>query len=70
MVRGHAKQVAQEKNAAKKKDANGTQRFDAAKKLTVMCPICRTTVVNYKLLVGHYEAKHPKESMPPESNFQ
>ena len=70
MVRGHAKQVAQEKNAAKQKAAKGTQRFDAAKKLTVVCPICRTSVVNYAMLMQHYDAKHPKEkSRPPESDF-
>ena len=64
MVRGHAKQVAQERNAKNQKGQKGTQRGDAEKKLTIICPICRVTMASQKLLVGHYEAKHPKETPP------
>ena len=43
MVRGHAKEVAQAKNA-QKKDAQakkGSQLGQAAKKTQMVCPICK-----------------------------
>ena len=69
MTRGAQKIRAQEKNAAKQKETKGTQRFDAAKKLTFVCPICRATFPGYKVVVDHYGAKHPKETCPPEDSF-
>lgn len=43
MARGHQKEVAQQKNAAKKAAAEkkGTQKGAAEKKLTFTCPICK-----------------------------
>ncbi|KAJ3296200.1 hypothetical protein HDU79_007289 [Rhizoclosmatium sp. JEL0117] len=70
-VRGIAKQQAKERNA-KKQASVGTpnsQLEARAKGLTIICPICRTQVGSYKLIAGHYEAKHPKEPIPPESSF-
>ena len=45
MVRGHAKEVAQQKNAAKKEAMNkaGTQRGAAEKKLQMICPLCKVS---------------------------
>jgi hypothetical protein len=65
MVRGKAKAQAQERNAKNKKDEKGTQRFDAAKKLTIVCPICKAQMPSHKLLQGHYDSKHPKDTCPP-----
>ena len=43
MVRGHAKEVAQAKNAKKQAEANksGTQKGQAEKKLQCICPLCK-----------------------------
>ncbi|KAJ1039322.1 hypothetical protein NDA11_001558 [Ustilago hordei] len=73
MVRGHAKQAAQE--AAKKKAAGGagtgkSQLGEARQKgLKFTCPTCKGQSPNYKVLKEHFENKHPKETVPPESSF-
>ena len=43
MVRGHAKEVAQQKNAAKNaaKDKKGSNLGAGAKKTTMVCPVCK-----------------------------
>ena len=41
MVRGHAKEVAQQKNAAKNKEKKGSNLGAGAKKTTMVCPICK-----------------------------
>ncbi|KAJ3028366.1 UNVERIFIED_CONTAM: hypothetical protein HDU68_001832 [Siphonaria sp. JEL0065] len=71
MVRGIAKEQAKER-ANKKAAAHGVpnSQFKArADGIKITCPICRAPLASYKLLVGHYESKHPKETVPPESNF-
>ena len=70
MVRGHAKEQAQKKNAARQKVEKGSQLGQAQKKLQVICPVCRASMVNHKLLVQHYESKHPKDTCPPVESFQ
>ncbi|KAJ3076044.1 hypothetical protein HDU98_005993 [Podochytrium sp. JEL0797] len=61
MVRGIAKTAAKERNL-KKANAKGepNSQFKAREAgIQILCPICRAPITSYKLLVGHYEAKHP-----------
>ena len=71
MVRGHAKEEAQKKNAKKMEAMNksGSQKGEGAAKMkgACVCPTCKAQMVNYKMLCQHYESKHPKESCPAES---
>ncbi|KAG0145908.1 hypothetical protein CROQUDRAFT_658167, partial [Cronartium quercuum f. sp. fusiforme G11] len=70
MVRGHAKAQAQARNAAKQGSQKGSQ-LSAQQAITkVGCQICKAPTPSYKLLVTHYEAKHPKESLPTEDAFR
>eukprot|EP00403_Amphidinium_massartii_P012922 CAMPEP_0178431774 /NCGR_PEP_ID=MMETSP0689_2-20121128/32034_1 /TAXON_ID=160604 /ORGANISM="Amphidinium massartii, Strain CS-259" /LENGTH=87 /DNA_ID=CAMNT_0020053723 /DNA_START=98 /DNA_END=357 /DNA_ORIENTATION=- len=72
MVRGHAKQAAQEANAKRQAamKKSGSQ-LDAQKAgLKFKCPVCLTEVTNYKMMVQHYECKHPKETCPTEEAVQ
>ena len=39
-------------------------------KLSVVCPTCKTPMNQYNMLVQHYEAKHPKLTCPPCSDFE
>uniref|UniRef100_A0A7S4ETY0 Uncharacterized protein n=1 Tax=Chrysotila carterae TaxID=13221 RepID=A0A7S4ETY0_CHRCT len=57
MVRGHAKEEAQKRNAAKNVPKKGTQRGDAEKKLTVICPQCKAQMPGYALLAQHYDGE-------------
>ena len=41
MVRGKAKEIAQQRNAAKSKDVKGSQIEARKAGLTVACPICK-----------------------------
>ncbi|KAG9320282.1 hypothetical protein KVV02_001324 [Mortierella alpina] len=34
------------------------------------CPKCMLMIANYKLIVQHMEAKHPKEPVPSEESFK
>eukprot|EP00325_Prymnesiales_sp_UTEX-LB-985_P028509 CAMPEP_0174716530 /NCGR_PEP_ID=MMETSP1094-20130205/24305_1 /TAXON_ID=156173 /ORGANISM="Chrysochromulina brevifilum, Strain UTEX LB 985" /LENGTH=75 /DNA_ID=CAMNT_0015916299 /DNA_START=98 /DNA_END=325 /DNA_ORIENTATION=+ len=73
MVRGHAKEVAQAKNLAKKEAAakGGTQRGEGAVKMkgAVVCPVCKAQMPGYKMLETHYASKHPKETVPTEATL-
>ena len=68
MVRGHAKEQAQQKNAKKKEAMNksGTQLGEGASKMkgACVCPICKSTCPGYKQLEEHFGTKHPKETCP------
>eukprot|EP00811_Abedinium_folium_P013981 NODE_23011_length_684_cov_5.809695.p2 GENE.NODE_23011_length_684_cov_5.809695~~NODE_23011_length_684_cov_5.809695.p2 ORF type:complete len:75 (+),score=21.78 NODE_23011_length_684_cov_5.809695:90-314(+) len=68
MVRGHAKEQAQERNAARQAKAkNAGSQFQARKAgLKFQCPLCRLEVSNYISMTQHYESKHSKETCPPE----
>lgn len=70
MVRGHAKAQAQAKNAAKQTNQKGSQLSAQQAVTKVGCSICKAPTPSYKLLVTHYEAKHPKEQIPTEEAFQ
>ncbi|EHS63043.1 uncharacterized protein PGTG_22758 [Puccinia graminis f. sp. tritici CRL 75-36-700-3] len=70
MVRGHAKAQAQAKNAAKQGSQKGSQLGAQQAVTKVGCSICKAPTPSYKLLVTHYEAKHPKESVPTEETFK
>ncbi|OAV95927.1 hypothetical protein PTTG_26509 [Puccinia triticina 1-1 BBBD Race 1] len=70
MVRGHAKAQAQAKNAAKQGSQKGSQLGAQQAVTKVGCAICKAPTPSYKLLVTHYEAKHPKESVPSEEAFK
>ena len=38
--------------------------------LQVACPVCKIPTPSYKVLVAHFDAKHPKETVPPEESFK
>lgn len=69
MVRGHAKEVAQQKNAAKQAamKKSGTQKNEGVNKMkgTKICPICKAQMPGYAQLQEHYSNKHPKDTCPP-----
>eukprot|EP00445_Apocalathium_hangoei_P051466 CAMPEP_0204038906 /NCGR_PEP_ID=MMETSP0360-20130528/89322_1 /ASSEMBLY_ACC=CAM_ASM_000342 /TAXON_ID=268821 /ORGANISM="Scrippsiella Hangoei, Strain SHTV-5" /LENGTH=85 /DNA_ID=CAMNT_0050984705 /DNA_START=24 /DNA_END=279 /DNA_ORIENTATION=- len=71
MVRGHAKEEAQAKNAAKLASSkkSGSQLEAREKGLKMVCLSCKLPMTNYKCLVQHYESKHPKETCPAEADF-
>ncbi|KAI9597044.1 At2g23090 like protein [Syncephalis fuscata] len=71
MTRGKQKEQAREKaQKLADKHKGGTSQLGArAAGLKIACPKCKLGVPNYKLLIAHMEAKHPKESIPPESSF-
>ncbi|RKP07047.1 putative zinc finger protein [Thamnocephalis sphaerospora] len=71
MTRGKQKEQARER-AQKLADKNkgGKSQIGArAAGLKISCPTCKAPVANYKLLQVHMEAKHPKDTIPPESSF-
>ncbi|CDH48709.1 predicted protein [Lichtheimia corymbifera JMRC:FSU:9682] len=71
MARGAQKEQARQKaqkEAAKKGKAK-SQLGARAAGLQVKCPKCFVTMPTYKTLVNHMEAKHPKDPVPPESDF-
>ncbi|CAK0843316.1 unnamed protein product [Prorocentrum cordatum] len=71
MVRGHAKEEAQKKNAAKlaAQKTSGSQKEAQKAGLKVVCPSCKMEMTNYKCLVQHFDSKHPKETCPPAESF-
>ena len=66
MVRGHAKEQAQAKNAAAKAKAekSGTQLGAADAAMKFECHVCKQVMPGPVLLKEHYESKHPKETVP------
>jgi len=71
MTRGHQKAQAKEK-AAQRAAAHtpGKSQLGArAAGLTIKCPTCLASMANYKLLVQHMEAKHPRDKIPDESTL-
>ncbi|CAG8565095.1 10270_t:CDS:2 [Acaulospora morrowiae] len=66
--REQAREKAQKQAEARN---GGKSQLEArAKGLQLKCPVCKTPAANYKVVVQHMEAKHPKETIPPESAFQ
>ncbi|KAG1459058.1 hypothetical protein G6F56_006249 [Rhizopus delemar] len=72
MARGHQKEQARQKNAkeAAKRSGKGSQLGARAAGLQIKCSKCFIALANYNLLVQHFEAKHPKDTLPAESEFQ
>ncbi|CAG8488660.1 6587_t:CDS:2 [Paraglomus brasilianum] len=72
MARGKQKEQAREKaqKLAETRQGGKSQLAARAAGLQMKCPVCKTPAANYKIIVKHMEAKHPKESIPPESAFQ
>ncbi|KAI9311739.1 putative zinc finger protein [Dichotomocladium elegans] len=71
MARGAQKEQARQraqKEASKTKKPQ-SQLGARAAGLQVKCPKCFSGMPTYKLLVQHMEAKHPKDPIPPESQF-
>ena len=66
MVRGHAKEQAQAKNAAAKAkmEKAGTQLGAADAAMKFECHVCKQVMPGPVLLKEHYESKHPKETVP------
>ncbi|KAJ9477495.1 Zinc finger protein [Pseudozyma hubeiensis] len=72
MVRGHAKQQAQEAAAKKAAAAKGgkSQLGEARQKgLKFTCPRCMAQSPNYGVLKEHFQNKHPKDAVPAEDSF-
>ncbi|KAI8340124.1 At2g23090 like protein [Chlamydoabsidia padenii] len=71
MARGAQKEQARQKaqkEAAKRK--GGVSQLGARQAgLQIKCPTCMSQMANYKLLVQHMEAKHPKDKIPSEESF-
>jgi len=71
MTRGAQKIQAQAKNQEKKnaaKGGNSTLKDQAlGTGLKYQCPICKIKMQGYNTLLQHYEAKHPKETPPPDT---
>ncbi|GBB87157.1 hypothetical protein RclHR1_01360028 [Rhizophagus clarus] len=72
MARGKQKEQAREKaqKQAENRQGGKSQLGARAAGLQLKCPVCKTPVANYKIIVQHMEAKHPKEPIPPEKDFQ
>lgn len=71
MARGQQKiqsqAKAQEKNAAKKKQAGHSlsdQKAAAAKALSIQCVVCKSQMPDPKTYKQHFENKHPKAELP------
>ncbi|KAF0507716.1 C2H2-type zinc finger transcription factor [Gigaspora margarita] len=71
MVRGKQKEQAREKaqKLAENRAGGKSQLETRSKGLQMKCPVCKTPVANYKVIVQHMEAKHLKQTIPPESSF-
>ncbi|CAG8499815.1 12273_t:CDS:2 [Ambispora gerdemannii] len=72
MARGKQKEQAREK-AQKQAEARagGKSQLNArAAGLQFKCPVCKTPAANYKIVVQHMEAKHPRDAVPSEESFQ
>ncbi|KAL1920484.1 uncharacterized protein VTP21DRAFT_861 [Calcarisporiella thermophila] len=69
MTRGKQKEQAREKARKLAESKKGGQsQLDARKAgLQMKCPVCKTPIANYKLVVNHMEAKHPKDPIPSET---
>ncbi|ORX58957.1 putative zinc finger protein [Hesseltinella vesiculosa] len=72
MARGHQKEQARQKaqKEAAKRSKNGSQFAARAAGLQMKCPTCMQPLSNYKVLISHMEAKHPKENIPTEDSFK
>jgi hypothetical protein len=70
MARGAQKIQAQQKNAAKQQKDKGSQKEAQAAGLKLTCQVCFTPMTNYKCLVSHYDAKHPKVKCPTEEELK
>lgn len=70
MVRGHAKDVARERNA--KKQDEGKKRTGAesmavkAATQSIVCSFCKQGCATQKGYLEHFQNKHPKMPLPPE----
>lgn len=73
MVRGHAKEVSQQKNAAKqaakeksqKRDSSATKAIKDAG-VAVTCSVCMQPMPSTAVYRAHFAAKHPKATLPPQ----
>jgi len=71
MVRGHAKDVARERNAKKSQD-EGKKRTGAesaavkAATQAIVCSFCKQGCATQRGLLEHFQNKHPKLQLPPE----
>ncbi|KAG0297561.1 hypothetical protein BGZ96_005869 [Linnemannia gamsii] len=71
MTRGLQKQQARA-NADKRAAANAPPKSQLKAMVAgnqFKCPKCMLMIANYKLVVQHMEAKHPKEPVPTEASF-
>ncbi|KAF9549846.1 hypothetical protein EC957_002416 [Mortierella hygrophila] len=71
MTRGLQKQQARA-NAEKRAAANAPPKSQLKAMVAgnqFKCPKCMLMIANYKLVVQHMEAKHPKEPVPTEESF-
>ncbi|KAF1798483.1 C2H2-type zinc finger transcription factor [Mucor lusitanicus] len=71
MARGAQKEQSRQKaqKEAAKRAGKGSQLGARAAGLQIKCSKCFIAIANYNLLKQHMEAKHPKDPIPPESDF-
>ncbi|GAA6015351.1 hypothetical protein JCM10207_008959 [Rhodosporidiobolus poonsookiae] len=71
MARGHQKIEAQKKNAAKAAANKGgtSQLKTRAAGLKLSCSVCKNPISDLKNYRDHFEAKHPKNTMPSEEEI-
>jgi len=71
MVRGHAKDVARERNA-KKQEAGAGKRSGAesaalrSAAAPIVCANCRASLSNPRVYLEHWQNKHSKLPLPPD----
>lgn len=72
MVRGHAKEQSQQANAKKQAALQkaGSQLEAQKAGVKMVCPSCKMGVASYKVLVQHFDSKHPKETCPTEESLK
>ncbi|ORZ31449.1 hypothetical protein BCR44DRAFT_43632 [Catenaria anguillulae PL171] len=68
MARGKQKEESRLRAEKNKPKEGKSQLKDREKAMNYSCSVCRTACANYKILVQHMEAKHPKSPIPPESS--
>ncbi|KAK4053262.1 hypothetical protein OIO90_004036 [Microbotryomycetes sp. JL221] len=66
MARGLQKIQAQQKAQAKGGKAGNSTLKTRESALKIKCPKCFTPMSDYKNFAEHFEAKHPKETLPTE----
>ncbi|KAI9189202.1 hypothetical protein H9P43_000630 [Blastocladiella emersonii ATCC 22665] len=68
MARGKQKEESRLRAEKSKPKEGKSQLKDREKGMQYTCPVCKNPCANYKILVQHMEAKHPKAPIPAEGS--